>query len=96
MKFSISDSSKNYIVEILNSNEERVATYNLHGAKAENKDLRNLPAGAYHMKVIEDSNSNGKWDTGDLSLKKQPERTLTFKDTYALKGGWDLDVEVKF
>ena len=55
-----------------------------------------MAAGGYKFVVIDDVNKNGKWDTGDFSKKIQPEKIFSYKETYQLKGGWDLDVEVKF
>jgi hypothetical protein len=46
--------------------------------------------------VIEDENKNGEWDTGNFAKKKQPENIFTYQDVYELKGGWDMDIEVKF
>lgn len=96
LKLTVSDINKNYVVKLLNSSEEEIATYKLKGESQHTDHLYNLPAGIYHVQIIEDANGNGVWDTGDFQKRKQPEKILQFKDTYSLKGLWDLDVEVKF
>jgi uncharacterized protein (DUF2141 family) len=58
-------------------------------------NLDNLAAGNYKLSAIDDTNKNGSWDSGSFTLHIQPEKVINFKDTYTLKGGWDLDIEVK-
>lgn len=85
---------KKYVVKILNSTEEEVASYYLDNVKEKKDVLKNLPEGNYKAVVFEDTNGNGEWDTGNLRQKRQPENAIPFKDTYTLKGGWDLDLEI--
>lgn len=96
LKLNIADVSKRYVVRFMDSKDEEVAVYQMYGENVRIEKLSNVPATTYHVEVIEDTNGNGKWDTGDLLLRIQPEKVIRFKDTYTLKGGWDLDVEVKF
>lgn len=57
--------------------------------------ISNVLAGNYHINVVEDDNNNGEWDTGNLLKHIQPEIVKELPSTYNIKGGWDLDVEVK-
>ena len=90
------DENKHYIVKLLNSNDEVIAEIPFSGSTEKKVDINNVVAGSYHAVVVDDRNNNGKWDTGNFRNKIQPEKVYTIKDTYQLKGGWDLDVEVKF
>ena len=87
---------KYYIIKLMNASGEIVQEFFLSGNDEKKVTVENILAGSYRFLVIEDTNKNGKWDTGDLKRKRQPEKTYTYKATYTLKGGWDLDVEVKF
>ena len=73
------------------------------------KEIRNATAGNYTMefvtpgdvmlRVVEDLNGNGKWDTGDMVIMRQPERTEIYKneeglETIATKENWEFDIEV--
>ncbi len=58
-------------------------------------DIPTMLSGNYKINVTEDLNHNGLWDTGNLLKRRQPERVINFKDNYSLKGGWDLEIEVK-
>ena len=51
------------------------------------------------LRVVEDMNGNGKWDTGDMVLMRQPERTEIFKnedgeEVITTKENWEYDLEV--
>lgn len=66
------------------------------GGESEKKiSIPNVPAGSYKITAIEDANNNGEWDTGNFAQKIQAEKVITFKETHALKGGWDMEIEVK-
>ncbi len=85
-----------YVVKLLNQAEETVKEFFFTGNGERKVSAEGILAGNYKFVVIEDLNKNGKWDSGDFDRKQQPEKIFTYKDTYQLKGGWDLDVEVKF
>lgn len=74
------------IIEIINSDKQ----YILHLMKEKDKKVfqekiadgngkivfQYLNAGKYRIRLIEDLNRNGKWDTGNYMDRKQPERVL--------------------
>ncbi len=48
----------------------------------------NLKIGEYFIKIIEDINHNGIWDTGDLFLNKKPE-PIQFSKPFEIRNNWD-------
>ncbi len=48
-----------------------------------------LPA-SYQLKVIYDTNHNGKWDTGDYHYKIQPEAVNFFPKEITVRANWDI------
>jgi hypothetical protein len=73
------------------------------------KEIFNATNGSYRfeyvnpgdvmIRVVEDMNNNGKWDTGDMVLMRQPERTEIYKneegiETITTKENWEFDIEV--
>ena len=73
------------------------------------REIRNVTPGKYVMefitagdvmlRVVEDMNGNGKWDTGDMVLMRQPERTEIYKnedglEVFTTKENWEFDIEV--
>ena len=59
--------------------------------------LKRLMPDKYTFRVIVDKNHNGKWDTGDLFGKLQPEEVIPYYEPVLLRPGWDntLDFEQK-
>ncbi len=96
IKLSTEHPENYYVIKLLNSSNETVKEFFFTGNGERKVSVDNILAGTYKFVVIDDTNKNGVWDTGDFKNKIQPEKTYPYKDTYQLKGGWDLDVEVKF
>ncbi len=44
---------------------------------------------SYWVKVIKDDNKNGKWDTGNLLKKIQPEKVTYYFEEIKLRSNWD-------
>lgn len=51
-----------------------------------------LEPGKYKLKVIFDSNDNGKWDTGKYLQKIQPERVKLYTGEINVRANWDLEL----
>ncbi len=83
--------SSPYIVEILDNNEKVLK----HHITENNSDVqfKYLNEGTYHIKLIEDRNRNGKWDTGNYQNQSQPEKVQFFKENIELKKGWSRELE---
>lgn len=56
-------------------------------------DLIHLQPANYTLLIIVDKNGNGKWDTGDLLKKIQPEEVIPYGDPVQLKAGWEHIVD---
>jgi hypothetical protein len=53
-----------------------------------------LDAGKYKIRIIEDQNTNGRWDNGDLLQEVQPERVGYYSGEITLKAFWDLEQSI--
>ncbi len=60
-------------------------------------NLVKLRPDKYTFRIIVDKNGNGKWDSGDLFAKLQPEEVIPGPDPVTVKMGWDntIDFEQK-
>lgn len=88
------DDGTKYIVQLLDAN---------NSLKQEKRDLSTgdvqfnyVPAGEIKFRIIEDKNGNGKWDTGNLVERRQPERAEMYandqgEDTFATKANWEVE-----
>ena len=55
--------------------------------------LERLTPGTFNLRVIEDRNANGHWDTGVVNSQLQPERTWKHPDPVNVRAAWDLGVD---
>lgn len=79
---------KQYIVQLLSEKnellDERIIT------SSEKLKYEYLPPAKYQLKVIEDANSNKKWDTGNILQKIQPEKVLLYPKLIEIRANWDV------
>ncbi len=95
LNLKIEHPEKHYVLKILDQDNKVVETLYYHGLETKTETFKNIKAGLYHIQAIDDTNNNGEWDTGDFSKKLQPEKIISFRETYEVKGNWDLEIEVK-
>ena len=84
-----------FIVELVSSNQKVVFRDIISSSKT--VEYKHLSPGSYRIKVIEDKNKNGKWDTGNYRKKVQPEKIFTIDKEIIIRGFWDIEevVELK-
>ena len=89
LKVTKADSLKNYIVQLTNEKgdlyKERRVTENT------TLQFNYIPTNKYFIRVIEDENNNGEYDTGNLRLKKQPEKIYIFDKEILTRANWDRE-----
>lgn len=79
-----------YILQLLNGTivEEK------RGFKAESATqkivFKHLQVAAYSARLVEDTNGNGRWDTGDFLAHRQPEPVFN-KKIDALRANWEVE-----
>ncbi len=92
LKVTLPDTGQ-YIVELLNSQDMVLRSDIINTSKI--LTYRNYPTALYRVKVIYDTNRNGKWDTGNIKLKKYPENIWLYtKGKIAdikLRPNWDVE-----
>jgi hypothetical protein len=52
-------------------------------------EFPSLPPGMYRIRLILDSNKNGRWDTGDYMTKRQPERIIYYPGSVEIRANWE-------
>ena len=50
-----------------------------------------LPPGKYYVRLIEDSNANGRWDTGNYLRAEQPEKIIFYPKQLVVRANWSLN-----
>lgn len=89
MGYNIPEGEMSYIISLIDGNKKTVQENTI--SKSQQISYLNLTPGTYKIKVIADSNRNGKWDTGSYYNKIQPERILFFEKPISIRAFWNLE-----
>ncbi|ELR70669.1 hypothetical protein C900_03442 [Fulvivirga imtechensis AK7] len=84
----------NYIVQLLSKNT--VVAENINGKAFE---FKNIEPGEYRIRVLIDSDNNGKWDIGNIKANKEPEPVIFYENsegnqTVTLRANWEVGPHV--
>lgn len=79
------------LLQLLNAQEERVLQLGVDQLPA-HLSLGALPTGTYRLRLVVDTDGNGRWTTGALGALRQPERVLRMADAVNVRAGWELDL----
>ena len=86
------DSTKHYFVQIMNNADTEVASFPIDNKKTFDKRIEMVQPEEYKLKVIEDTNINRRWDTGNYDKHSQPER-IFLKPIEGLRADWEVETE---
>lgn len=92
LAFTVPDTGKSYVVELLNDQKNVLRT----DVITNNTTLsyKNYITGKYHVRVIYDDNKNGKWDSGNVKRKIQPENIWIDETVITLRPNWEQDIPI--
>jgi uncharacterized protein (DUF2141 family) len=91
LKVTIPDTSKGYVVELFNSNDEKDIIRRDAITKSTVLVYKNYPVGKYKVRVIYDDNKNGKWDSGNVKKRIQPENIWLYPKDITLRSNWEAE-----
>lgn len=83
------DTSKAYVVELLN--EQKVVLQSNPIRSSTSVVYNNYLTGKYLIRVIYDENRNGRWDSGNVRQKRQPENIWVSDKVIALRPNWEAE-----
>jgi hypothetical protein len=89
LKISKTDSLKNYILQLVTESGNIYKQNRI--TKNTTLHYNYIPTNKYKVKVIEDLNNNGEYDTGNLRLKRQPEKIYIFEKEIVTRANWDRE-----
>ena len=93
LAITVPDTGKQYIVELL---DEKKALLHSDAIK-KNTTLTNKDSyltGKYRIRVIYDDNKNGKWDSGNVKRRKQPENIWVDETIITLRPNWEQTIPI--
>lgn len=85
--FNVSGAGSTAFVELLDAQDNVLRTVKLSDGKA---DFYFLNPGKYAARLVNDTNGNGHWDTGDYAARRQPEEVFYYYQVLDLKANFDL------
>lgn len=87
------NSDLNYVFELMRK-EEIIETLKSSGEPKFQHNFVALPPGNYTLRIVEDTDGNGKWSPGNYDLKTQSERVFERK-IEEVRANWDVDAVLK-
>lgn len=84
----ITSTKEHLIVQLLDSGDKLVKEVEAKEGKA---DFFYLNPGKYYVRLFEDDNNNGIWDTGNYAQKLQAEKVYYYPGIFELKALWDIE-----
>mgnify|MGYP002852454931 CR=1 FL=1 len=81
------DEDANYICQLLDNKPTVKKEVKVVNGQAE---FFYIKPGTYFLKLINDENYNGKWDTGDYEKNLQPEEVFFYSKPVECKAKWDV------
>jgi hypothetical protein len=88
IKLFLQPFNKKGIIQVLDSKDEVIAT---KPASEKGTIIEYLRPGDYFVRMYIDENSNGKWDTGNLAKRLQPEEVFYYPKKLSLMANWEFE-----
>ena len=86
----IRNSTSKFILQMIDSNGDVIREFkNVNQDTTYNFDY--IRPGKYTFRLIEDTNNNDIWDTGNYLKKIKPERVYYFSNELEVRANWDLN-----
>lgn len=89
LKVNVPDSSKSYVVEFID--DQKILIHSDPIAKSGSIVYKNYLTGKYKIRVVYDANKNGRWDSGNVKLKTQPENIWLYDKEITLRPNWEAE-----
>lgn len=89
LKVTIPEPNKSYVVELLDDQKNLLRSDPVTG----NTSIvyKNYLTGKYRVRVIYDANKNGRWDSGNVKQRLQPENIWVYDKELTLRPNWESE-----
>jgi hypothetical protein len=88
VKMFLSEFTPKAVLQVLDAKDVLLAS---KPASTKGTVFEYLKPGDYFVRMFIDTNGNGKWDTGDLVAKRQPEEVFYYPKKLTLKANWEFE-----
>ena len=86
----IRNNESKFILHMINNNGDIIREFN-NVSENSTYNFEYIRPGKYTFRLIEDSNNNNIWDTGNYLRKVKPEPVYYFSDEIEVRANWDLN-----
>lgn len=93
LKIATQDKASNPLIIELLKNETIVKQTKSPSSGVSKTEWSYLKPDSYTLRAIIDLNQNGKWDTGILNQRIQPEPIIYYPDAIQIRGNWDIEID---
>lgn len=91
LRFQNLDLSKNPVIQLVQGEDIKLSQA-LNSATWQNNRMH---PGDYEIRILYDSNQNGKWDPGNYATKLQPEIAVSIDKKLTVKANWDNEQDIE-
>jgi hypothetical protein len=92
VKLTVPDTAKAYVVELLSEDKKLIQSDPI--TKSTSVVYKGILAAKYYVRIIYDENKNGKWDSGNVKQKRQPENIWLNEKLITLRPNWEAEEPV--
>jgi hypothetical protein len=92
IKVNVPDETRQYVLELLDD-QKNVLRSNVV-TKSTTVTYKNFLTGKYRVRIIYDANKNGRWDSGNVKLREQPENIWIYDKEITLRANWEAEEPV--
>jgi len=89
LKVSVPEGNKQYVIELLDEQKNVVRTDVVTGSTS--VVYRNFLTQKYKVRVVYDTNKNGRWDSGNVKRRAQPENIWLYEKEITLRPNWEAE-----
>lgn len=89
LKVSVPEANKQYVIELLDEQKNVVHTDVVTGNTS--VIYRNFLTQKYKVRVVYDANKNGRWDSGNVKRRTQPENIWLYDKEITLRPNWEAE-----
>ncbi len=92
LKITVPDTGRSYVVELLDEQKRLLQSDIIR--KNTSLVYKNFITGKYRVRVIYDDNNNGKWDSGNVKQRIQPENVWADDEVITLRPNWEQETPI--
>ncbi|MDL2315415.1 hypothetical protein LJC16_04070, partial [Bacteroidales bacterium OttesenSCG-928-C19] len=89
------EKKKQYLIQLWTAKEDKIVQEDVIVSRGSITYIH-LAIGDYKIKIIEDRNRNGKWDSGNYWTQTQPEAVRYFEKPISIRANWELEESFKW